>query len=30
MLMGIKGVKKTLMCMPGNGPRRLLEKDALF
>jgi len=30
MLMEIKGVKKTLVCKPGSGPRRLLEKDALF
>ena len=30
MLMGIKGVKKTLTCRPGSGPRRLSEKDALF
>jgi len=30
MLMKIKGVKKTLVCKPGSGPRRLPEKDALF
>jgi len=30
MLMEIKGVKKTLVCKPGSGPRRLREKDALF
>ena len=30
MLMKIKGVKKTLVCKPGGGPRRLQEKDALF
>ena len=30
MLMEIKGVKKTLVCRPGKGPRRLQEKDALF
>lgn len=30
MLMGIKGVKKTIVCKPGNGPRKLSEKDALF
>jgi len=30
MLMKIKGVKKTLVCKPGAGPRRLPEKDALF
>ncbi|MFA6214079.1 MAG: diphosphomevalonate decarboxylase [Candidatus Micrarchaeia archaeon] len=30
MLAGIAGVKKTLVCRPGNGPRRLAEKDALF
>jgi len=28
--MKIKGVKKTLVCKPGNGPRRLKEKEALF
>ena len=30
MLMGIKGVKKTIVCKPGSGPRRLKEKEALF
>ncbi|MFA6328822.1 MAG: diphosphomevalonate decarboxylase [Candidatus Micrarchaeia archaeon] len=30
MLMEIKGVKRTLVCRPGSGPRRLPEKDALF
>ena len=30
MLMKIKGVKKTIVCRPGAGPRRLAEKDALF
>ena len=30
MLMGIKGVKKTIVCKPGGGPRRLPEKEALF
>jgi len=30
MLMKIKGVKKTLVCKPGSGPRRFPEKDALF
>jgi len=30
MLMEVKGVKKTLVCKPGSGPRRLPEKDALF
>ncbi|MCX6772029.1 MAG: diphosphomevalonate decarboxylase [Candidatus Micrarchaeota archaeon] len=30
MLEGIKGVKKTIVCRPGNGPRRLPEKEALF
>ena len=30
MLMGIKGVKKTIVCRPGSGPRKLPEKEALF
>ncbi|MFA6907614.1 MAG: diphosphomevalonate decarboxylase [Candidatus Micrarchaeia archaeon] len=30
MLMEIKGVKKTLVCRPGKGPRKLSEKEALF
>ncbi|MFA5929750.1 MAG: diphosphomevalonate decarboxylase [Candidatus Micrarchaeia archaeon] len=30
MLLGIKGVKKTIVCRPGKGPRKLSEKDALF
>jgi diphosphomevalonate decarboxylase len=30
MLMEIKGVKKTIVCKPGSGPRRLAEKEALF
>ena len=30
LLMETKGVKKTLVCKPGGGPRRLVEKDALF
>jgi len=30
MLMETKGVKKTFVCKPGSGPRRLSEKDALF
>ena len=30
MLMEIKGVKKTIVCKPGSGPRRLPEKEALF
>ena len=30
MLMKIKGVKKTIVCKPGAGPRRLMEKEALF
>jgi len=30
MLMGIKGVKKTLVCKPGSGPRKLGKKEELF
>lgn len=30
LLSGIKGVKKTITCRAGNGPRKLKEKDALF
>jgi diphosphomevalonate decarboxylase len=30
MLSGITGVKKTLVCKPGAGPRKLPAKDALF
>jgi diphosphomevalonate decarboxylase len=30
LLSQISGVKKTIVCRPGNGPRRLSEKDALF
>jgi diphosphomevalonate decarboxylase len=30
LLSEIDGVKKTMVCRPGNGPRRLSEKDALF
>lgn len=30
LLSGIAGVKKTMVCRPGNGPRKLLEKDSLF
>jgi diphosphomevalonate decarboxylase len=30
MLSKIEGVKKTITCRPGRGPRRLKEKEALF
>jgi len=30
MLSGIEGVKKTIACRAGSGPRKLKEKDALF
>jgi len=30
MLSGINGVKKTMTCRAGSGPRQLKEKDALF
>ena len=30
MLSGIEGVKKTITCRAGSGPRKLKEKDALF
>ncbi|MEM2138057.1 MAG: diphosphomevalonate decarboxylase [Candidatus Anstonellaceae archaeon] len=30
MLRGINGVQKTIVCKPGDGPRKLGEKEALF
>ncbi|MCX6769315.1 MAG: hypothetical protein NT051_01395, partial [Candidatus Micrarchaeota archaeon] len=30
LLSEIKGVKKTMVCHPGNGPMELTEKEALF
>jgi diphosphomevalonate decarboxylase len=30
LLSGIEGVKKTMVCHPGDGPRKLKEKDSLF